>query len=389
MATFQLARTVADLEPYVEQWDRLAVSAERPLMRPAWLLAWWHTHCQFDGGSELRVALGFDDRGLLGLLPFYVRDPEARLPVYALLGPGPFWPKAPLLREDAAPETLGQLTQVLAQASPVPAMVDLEAIDTSFDWPDRIATSWPSRGASVYTKVAADPCLCVRLLDGGFDEWLHATRGRPQHRRRLRRLVERGVVMRRSANVAEFRRDLAGLTRLHRLRWAGMLQWVSPEVEIAIDRAGSELIASGGVRLWVLEGADGIVGATLFACAGQESCCLLTAYDRAWSVYGPGIATMIAGIEEAFGRGERLVDLGYGSFEYKRVLANYARPVAWLELFPRGRGHALVRARSVPRHARERVIRLRIRLRLGQRLRTARAGALTHARVLSNRDRVS
>jgi hypothetical protein len=82
---------------------------------------------------------------------------------------------------------------------------------------------------------------------------------------------------------------------------------------------------------------------------------------------------MIAGIEEAFGRGERLVDFGHGFFEYKRVLANHTQPVAWLELFPRGRGHARVRARSVPRHARERVIRLRVRLRLGQRLRTARA----------------
>src|ERR1039457_6415190 len=117
MATVQLARTLADLAPHVEQWDRLAVSADRSLMRPAWLLSWWHGHCQFNPGSELRVALAFHDHGLVGVLPTYVHDREARLPVYALLGAAAFWGLAPLLEVDAPPETLGLLIEALAECS--------------------------------------------------------------------------------------------------------------------------------------------------------------------------------------------------------------------------------------------------------------------------------
>jgi hypothetical protein len=152
------------------------------------------------------------------------------------------------------------------------------------------------------------------------------------------------------------------------VRWANNSLSLSPTMEIALDMAGSQLIDSGGVRLWLLEGEEGVVGAALFASAGWESCGLLTAYDRAWHAYGPGIATIIAGIEDAFTRGERVVDLGPGLFEYKRVIANSARPLAWCRLFPHGRAYPLVRAQWAPRHARERVQGLRVRLRARQRL---------------------
>ena len=168
--------------------------------------------------------------------------------------------------------------------------------------------------------------------------------------------------MRRSRSELEFRKDLASLTQLHRARWGGNSLWLSPAVESALQRGGDQLIASGAARLWVVEGDTGIVGATLFASAGWESCSLLTAYDRAWGAYGPGIAALLAGIEDAFMRGERSVELGYGLFQYQSRLADSSRPVAWIRVFPRGRAYALARIAWAPRHAQERLHRLRARL---------------------------
>lgn len=372
MATAQLARTLADLDPYVEQWDALAVAASRPLMRPALLLSWWQGQRELSACSELRVALVLDGHDLIGALPLFVVDPAARRPVYEVLGAGAFWGYTPLLAADAPPETLGLLTEALAASCPPPAMVSLSAVDASHDWPRRISKLWPPRGAWVYTGVGADPCLTV-TLEGDFDQWLRSTGGHREHWRRLRRIGERGVTMRRSTTAAEFRTDLASLTRLHHTRWANKSQWLSPPVESALERAGCALIDSGAVRLWILDGEDGVVGATLFLTAGRETCCVMTAYDRAWGAYGPGVATAVAGIQDAFARGDRLVDLGYGQYEYKRGLANSARPVAWLRLFPRGGTYPLARICWAPHHAHERLVRLRVRLRARQRLNEMRA----------------
>ena len=75
-----------------------------------------------------------------------------------------------------------------------------------------------------------------------------------------------------------------------------------PETELVLENACAQVFDDGGIRLWLLEGEEGAIGASLFGAGGGESCFLVTAYDRAWSAYGPGIATVIAGIEDAFTR---------------------------------------------------------------------------------------
>lgn len=375
MVTVRVAQALTDLDPYLDQWDRLAVSAARPLARPAWLLSWWRGHCQLIDRSELRVALASDDGRLIGVLPLYVRDPEVRIPEHEMLGRGAFWGPGPLLLGDAPPETLGLLAEALAASRPAPAVLSLASVDVSDDWPERMAALWSPHGAWLYTG-PRDQCLLV-TLQGDFDGWLRSTRRPREHRRRLRRLAERGVRLRRSRTASEFHADLASLKRLHHLRWDNTSVWLSPAVETALDGAGNELFDSGGVRLWLLDGDEGVIGATLFATAGQESCCLLTAYDRAWRAYGPGIATIVAGIEDAFTRGESVMDLGHGLHEYKRGIADAARPLGSCRLFPRGRAYPLARAQWARRHATERVRRLRVHLRARQRLTEARNRLLT------------
>lgn len=366
-----LAREPAELDPYVEEWDRLAVGASRPLQRPSWLLAWWLAKRESNSLSELRVAVALDAGSVVGVLPFHVRNPEATIPFFELLGGGAFWGQGPVLAANAPPDTLELLTEALAQSCPEPAVVALDAVDPSLDWAQRAAARWPGDGAWLHARTRSRPSLTV-TLDGNFHDWLHGTGRRSEHRRRLRRLAERGVTLRRSTSELEFQRDLASLAQLHHVRWNHNSQWLTPAVEGALRLAGSQLFDSGGVHLWVLEGEAGMVGATLFASAGSESCSLMTAFDSAWRAYGPGIATLLAGIEDAFARGEGSVELGHGLFEYQVQLADSSRPLAWLRMFPRGRRYALARAAWTPRHIREKAQQLRVRLRPRQRIESAR-----------------
>jgi CelD/BcsL family acetyltransferase involved in cellulose biosynthesis len=370
MTKVVLARTPAEVAPYVALWDRLAVGAARPLMRPAWLLAWWHARVESAQPTELRVALAFDDQELVGVLPLHVHEPRTRLPRYGLLGEGTFWGQAPLLLADAPRETLTLLAEALAASVPTPAVLPLVCIDPSQDWVEHMAASWPPRGAWL-SNATSRPSLTV-TVGGEFEDWLWSVRPGRHYRRKLKQLAERGVILRQSSTVSEFRSDLAALARLHHVRWANRSQWLSPAVEIALDRAGSELLDVGGARLWVLAHEDGVVGATLNASAGGQSCGLLTAFDRDWAAYGPGNITMLAGIEDAFTRGERLIDLGHGAFEYQRALADSALQLASLRLFPRGNAYPVARARWAPTHAREHVNRLRGVLQAGTRLSAAR-----------------
>ncbi|HEY1776762.1 MAG TPA: GNAT family N-acetyltransferase [Solirubrobacteraceae bacterium] len=367
MTTVRLAQSLTDLKPYLEPWDRLAIATSRPLQRPAWLLGWWQGERAVNDRSELRVALAVDAGRLVGVLPLHVADPEARIPVHEVLSRGAFWGLGPLLASDAPPETVQVIAEALAASSPAPIVLSCEAVDRSGGWPQLMASSWPSRGARLYTRVSAVPSYTV-TLQGSFEEWLRRTRRPQDARRRLRRLAERGVELRQSGTASEFRADLASLARLHQARWAQNSQWLSPAVEVALSLAGSEFVGSGGARLWVLDGEEGVIGATLFASAGSESWCLMTAFDEAWREYGPGMATIVEGVSDAFARGEQIVDLGYGDFPYKRLLADSCRPVAWLRLFPRIRGYARARAHWLPVEAREQRQQMRNRLRVRQRL---------------------
>src|SRR5579863_7716258 len=102
MVTVRLAQALTDLDTYRDEWDRLAVTAGRPMMRPAWLLSWWQSRYEACAArSELRVALALDEQCLVGLLPFHVRDLGARIPQHELLGTGAFWGLGPLLHTDA------------------------------------------------------------------------------------------------------------------------------------------------------------------------------------------------------------------------------------------------------------------------------------------------
>ena len=115
-----------------------------------------------------------------------------------------------------------------------------------------------------------------------------------------------------------------------------------------------------------------MIGAALFARAGDTSEILLTSFDPAWSRFAPGLAAVVTGIAHELDSGVRRVDFGHGGFEYLQRLSNAADPVVSYELFPTNRIMPLARARWIAPHSRERMNIWRKQLRLRQRLRALR-----------------
>ena len=106
-----------------------------------------------------------------------------------------------------------------------------------------------------------------------------------------------------------------------------------------------ELVAGGGARLWSVRRDDQLIAATLFACAGDTSQVVLTAFDPRWRALGPGLLSVVAGIRRQLEDGNQTIDFGYGAFAYKQTLAPARYPLARFELFPLGRLYPLARAR--------------------------------------------
>jgi CelD/BcsL family acetyltransferase involved in cellulose biosynthesis len=131
--------------------------------------------------------------------------------------------------------------------------------------------------------------------------------------------------------------------------------------------------------LWTIEVDEQVIGATAFAAAGGAVTTLVTGFDPAWGRFAPGLRSMIAGIEEGFRLGEERLDLGFGGYPYKLKLANTARQISSFELFPRDVRYPFVRAHELPRHARERLVQARVRLRARTRMLEARDRAIARA----------
>ena len=78
------------------------------------------------------------------------------------------------------------------------------------------------------------------------------------------------------------------LAQLHhaRLNWRSL--WLTEGLEEAIVEAGRSLISSGDFRLWKTVRGEQVIGAALFARAGDVSELLLTAFDPDSSRLAPG-----------------------------------------------------------------------------------------------------
>jgi len=375
-ATVHVAESLQELDPFLAGWDRLAEDNGQPLCRPDWLLEWWRARStQQNGPAGLRVVIVCDEQGLAGVAPMFVEDTRARVAHWRFLGQGIFYGVGLLVRSDGGDSTVGLIARAIASSRRPPGILFIHGIDIDCWWPEALARSWPDRRAWM-REGSRTRAISIRL-DGTFDGWLRG-RGRDwpgDYRRRRRRLLERGGVVRRAQGAEDVDGSLAALIRLYHARWGHGPGGLSPGIEQTVRVAGERLASRDAFRVWLVEVDGRVIAASAFAVAGRAIYLLLTTYDGEWRSFAPGLVSILAGVEEAFQLGDEVIDLGFGTYSYKLRLADEIRWISWREMFPRDRRYPLARAHALPWHGREAVDRARARVQARTRLAEAWARA--------------
>ena len=338
-----------ELAPHLEAWDALAAAAGRPFCAPAWMLAWWQEGRSGDARLRVVLALGADDE-LVGVGPFFAQVGPLRLAEYRLLGAGFCHRIGPLARAGHERAVAQAIATGLADATPIPASIVFEGIDSGDPWPELFADGWPrGRRPRLRTDVTMDaPSI---ELDADYDGWMarRERKFRKEARRVTRRLEEEGV----SGRLTDEDDAIAALLRLHHARWERRGgSSVGGEAQRVVSAAARMLGDERRLAIALLEGPDGPIAAELVLRAGDAVVFWTGGFDPAWAKHAPGTQAMLLALQAAADGGVRVADLGGGAHEYKWRMSDGNRPLAWRTLFPAGRRYPLIRLRLAPKHLR-------------------------------------
>jgi CelD/BcsL family acetyltransferase involved in cellulose biosynthesis len=340
------------LEALRADWDALAVGAGRPYCAPAWMLAWWR-HVGSSRGP-LRVVAVRRDGDLVGLAPFYAqREGLGRPTRYRLLAADLSHRIEPLAAPGSEREVAEAIASALAEARPRPALVSFESIDAGSGWPTLLARAWPGPGRAALERLWTRPALTIRLEDTTFEEWLQrrSRKFRGYSRRNLKQLEEHGAEFRLARSEEELERGLAEFVALHERRWVdrGGSVALSGGVEGMLAEAGRELLASERLRLFTVAVDGHAISANLFVAAGGEVAYWNGGFDPDWSHVQPSLRGIESAIRDAIDRGERRLDLGGGTEQYKYRLADGEGELETTLLLPPGARRPLTRLQLAPR----------------------------------------
>lgn len=346
----RMVTEVAALEALAVPWDALAVDAGRPLAAPGWLLAWWRAMAPH--GARLRAVVVEDERGLVGVAPFFATRARG-LWEYRPVGAGMAIRAAPLAGLGREREVAREVARTLASAAPRPGAVHLDQLDAASPWPGMIARNWPGRLPARLERLRQAPAPVMHLTAPGYAEWMAAKSGnfRQRARRDRRRRDERGVTAHLAATPEEVDRAVADFHRLHALRWGDESPLVTAAGLRMVTEAGRGLPA-GRLRAYTLAADGAPIAVQIFVGAGGEVVYWNGGWDPEWAALSPALAGILVGVEDAFGRGERRVDLGEDDHHYKRRLADADAPIAWFRILPRDRGYPRTLAVTLPERAR-------------------------------------
>jgi CelD/BcsL family acetyltransferase involved in cellulose biosynthesis len=340
------------LDPLVAGWDALAVANDRPQMAPGWVLAWWD-HVAGPGVLPRVVAVR-DGEALVGIAPFYV-DPSARRmrTDYRLAGIELAGGVAPLAVPGREWEVAAAVGDALAAATPRPDLIALEGLPVATHWAIALRDGWPGRRRPVLHRYHLHGCPLVGCHEASFDAWMAAKSSnfRGQMKRMRRQFAAAGGTSR-LATEATLQADVATFARLHTDRWEGRgdsnLVALGERLPLLLEDAGRALIDGQRFRLRMLELDGEPISAQLFLVAGGTVLYLNGGWDERHAKLKPSMLGLLDTVEEAFGRGERKIDLGLGEQAYKQRFADGNDPVAWTVLLPPGPRRPLTRAYTAP-----------------------------------------
>jgi len=335
-----------DLGQLREEWDALAVQSERPFAAPAWALSWWET--LRPSGAELRLVAALERGGLAGIVPLYCSKRA-----YAPLGGG-MAPVEPLAQPGLERQVAEAARSALAEASPRPATIEIEAHDSSPGWAGWLAEGWNGgRPARQWTR-RENPVPRVDFSDG-FEQWLQArsSRFRRELKRRRRKLEEAGGTFR-FATAETLERDVGRFMQLHRQRLAGQggTSLKDDRVERMLVAVGQELLDRGRFRLLSIDLAGETVAARLLLAAGRELSAWNSGFDEAHAKLSPSVQSILEALRDASERGQQTMSLGPGGQEYKSRLSSWEDSLHARVLILPGPTYPLARLRLIPAQAR-------------------------------------
>ncbi len=335
-----IARLIDDLQGLEEiaaEWDALAVLCAEPSATPAWMLGWLRHVAP--AGALPRVVEVRDRKELVALAPFYVtpgRPGEYRVmaddfsaSVALLAAPGRAWGAARAVAE------------VLAAASPSPSLVSLAPISAASPWSAALREGWPGSVRPLACCSRREQAA-TSSLHGTFDDWMmrRGSEFRRTVRRRLRALERDGGRMRLST-AATVEADIASFIRLHEARWSAKgesrLLLLGERLPRLLEEIAADLVEDARFRLWMVELEGEPICADLSLVAGDEIVGVNTGWDEAHKRLAPAQIVTVHKVEDAYGRGERRLDMGWGSLGYKRAFAEGTDPVEWSAIVPAGR----------------------------------------------------
>ncbi len=353
-------RTIEELQEAEElapAWDALACEQGLPLCAPGWMLSWWR-HLAPPGG-ELRILAVQEGGQLVALAPWFVHAaPNGRIDV-RFIGAELSDRVDVLCRPGREREVAEHLRCAITALRPRPDLVAFEAVPIGSCWTRLLAGGAGRLRLSPYRN-SVIPAPTVALGGDQPEQWLagRSSNFRGQMRRMRRRLEKQGGLVRRLAEPHELQEGIGAMLELHLGRWEGRASTHlgRPGVAEMLVEAGRRL-GPERLRLWVAEIDARPISIQLFAAAGGE----IKYWNGGWleqhADLKPTMLTILAALEDAIARGERRMDLGAGTHDYKMRFADGVDPLTWGGVVLRNARWPRTRAELAPRVARYRVKR--------------------------------
>ncbi len=330
----------AVLEQLAPEWDALAVANRRPLVSPAWMLAAWRHLTPPE--AVLRV-IAVRERGeLVAVAPLFADCSRRGRVDYRVVG-APLLPAGPIAVPGREWEAGQAVAAALDGATPQGDVLVLESGPLVSQWPVALRQQWPGRIRPLLRQYFLQGSPTVSLTAGSLDAWLEGKSAnfRGEMRRLRRRIAALGGTVRASSQET-LREDILTFLRLHVSRWEGRggsaIVAQPREWAALFEDIGRAELDDGRFRLLLLELDGEAISAQVFAAAQGEVLHVNGGWNERFAHLKPSLMCIVAGIEDAFARGEERVNLGPGDQHYKLRLADGNDPVAWTMLVvPRAR----------------------------------------------------
>jgi CelD/BcsL family acetyltransferase involved in cellulose biosynthesis len=382
----ELVCDLGQAELLAPEWDALAAGCGAPTSCPAWMLSWWRHLAP--SSAALRLIAVRRDGELIGVLPFYVDTAHRSTQrVYRLLADD-FSPRVmPVARPDSIWEVAQSAASLLRCPEHRPDRIQLGPIAADSPWPVALRESWSEAIRPVAYRGELLMAPTVWLANRSFDDWLseRGTRFR-SNLRRYRRLFDEAGGTYRLTSADTVAADIGSFATLHANRWDGRdsrLVAIGDRLAPFLEDVAAPLLAQQRFRLMLLE-IDGVpICADLWLAAGGEVTGINAGWDERYKRLSPPQLALVKTLEDACAHGDRRVNLGWGTVEYKRKYTNGAFAISWEMLLPPGPQLVRTVPRALPGIAARRVtatVKRALPDRHVSRLRALRARAADRAR---------